>query len=291
VTSLHELTTAAAARLKRAGIAPEEADLDAQLLAALALGWDRTRLLTLWRDPAPANFPAAFERLVIRRERREPISQILGVREFWGLEFEVTRDVLTPRPETEGLIEVFKEHYGASAADGSFSPVIEDIGTGSGCIAVALARELPHARFIALDISQQAIQVARRNARRHGVHDRIAFVQGNAFAAERDVNAIVSNPPYVPLGERGGLPPEVRDYEPAEALLAGEDGLDVIQLLIARASQGLAHSGLLVFECGSGQAPAIREMIARAHWLELLEIRPDLAGIPRIVVAQRVRWP
>lgn len=287
--ALHQLTTAAASRLKAAGISPDEADLDAQLLAARVLGWDRTRLLTSWRDPAPADFADAFEALVTRRERREPVSQILGTREFWGLEFEVTRDVLTPRPETEGIIEILKEHCGTPAPDSSGSPIVEDIGTGSGCIAIALAKELPHARFIALDISGAALEVARRNARRHGVCDRIAFVRGSAV--ETDVDAVVSNPPYIPVSDRDSLPPEVRDHEPAEALFAGREGLDVIEGLITSASRRLCIDGLLVFECGVGQAPAIREMIAGASWLELVEIRPDLAGIPRIVVAQRIRRP
>lgn len=285
--SLHELISAAASRLKAAGITSEEAELDAQLLAARTLGWDRTRLLTSWRDPAPAEFSAALNKLIARRERREPISQILGTREFWGLEFEVTRDVLTPRPETEGIIEVVKEHVGQPDPD-SWYPVIEDVGTGTGCIAVALATELPHVRLIALDTSGAALDVARRNARRHGVADHIAFVRGNVFAMETDVDIIASNPPYVPIGERDSLPPEVRDYEPPDALFAGEDGLDVIRQLIDYASRGLTPSGLLIFECGVDQAFAIREMIARARWLTLVEIRADLAGIPRIVVARRV---
>jgi release factor glutamine methyltransferase len=258
------------------------------LLSARVLGWDRTRLVTSWRDPAPSNFPDAFERLVARREGREPISQILGVREFWGLEFEVTRDVLTPRPETEGIVEVIKEHFGTGALlEGSAIPIIEDVGTGSGCLAIALAKELPRARFIALDVSEPALDVARRNARRHGVSHHIAFVQGNVFATETDVDAIVSNPPYVPTGDRDSLPPEVRVYEPPDALFAGTDGLAVITELITGASRGLSRSGMLVFECGAGQAPAIREMMTRAPWLELVEIRPDLAGIPRIVVATK----
>ena len=288
MTSLHELTTSAAARLKAAGISPDDAHLDAQLLAARVLGWDRTRLVTSWRDPAPPGFSAAFTEIVARRERREPISQILGRREFWGLEFEVTRDVLTPRPETEGIIEAVQEHV--EQPEGQYS-VIEDVGTGSGCIAIALATELPQARLIALDISRTALDVARRNARRHGAAQRIAFVQGNVFASETDVDIIVSNPPYVPIGDRDSLPPEVRDYEPPKALFAGEDGLDVIRQLIDHASHGLSTSGLLVFECGVGQASAIREMIARARWLTLVEIRADLGGIPRIVVARRVREP
>ncbi|HEX7019710.1 MAG TPA: peptide chain release factor N(5)-glutamine methyltransferase [Gemmatimonadaceae bacterium] len=289
--TLHELTTVAASRLKDAGIAPDEADLDAQLLAAEALGWDRTRFITSWRDPAPAPFLPAFGQLIARRERREPISQILGVREFWGLPFEVTRDVLTPRPETEGVIEAAIEHVSRAQARGLIrSPaIIQDVGTGSGCIAVALAKELPEVQLIAVDVSAAALAVARRNARRHGVADRIAFLHRDLSAEEDDVDAIVSNPPYIPTPDRDSLPPEVRDYEPPEALFAGEDGLQVIRLLVASASTDLAEGGLLIFECGVDQAPAIREMIANTTALELVEIRPDLAGIPRTVVARRIR--
>jgi release factor glutamine methyltransferase len=245
------------------------------------LGWDRTRLVTSWRDVAPGDFHAVFDKLVARREGREPISQILGVREFWGLEFEVTRDVLTPRPETEGVIEACLEH--AAGAQ-----LIADVGTGSGCLAVALAKELPTARVVALDISDAALAVARGNARRHGVDDRIRFVHAALSAGLEAVDAIVSNPPYVPVRERESLPPEVRDHEPAHALFGGEDGLDVVRELLTRASRDLAAHGHLVFECGVDQADAIREMIAAANALELLEIRPDLAGIPRTVVARRI---
>ncbi|MBI2222770.1 MAG: peptide chain release factor N(5)-glutamine methyltransferase [Acidobacteria bacterium] len=273
VISLHSLTTAAAARLRDAGIPPEEAELDAQLLAAHVLGWDRTRLIASWRDAAPAGFPGPFARLVGRRERREPISLLLGRREFWGLEFEVTRHVLTPRPETEGIIEAVLTHARDAA-------VVEDVGTGSGCIAIAIAKELPSARFIASDISERALRVARRNAARHGVANRIAFVHADSSAAMHDVDLIVSNPPYIPDGDRKSLPPEVRDYEPPEALFAGPDGLDAIRQLVARVKPGVC----LIFECGAGQERAIRGIIAAAPGLHLVEIRPDLAGIPRIVV-------
>jgi len=279
---MHELTTGAASRLKAAGIAPDEADLDAQLLAARVLGWDRTRFITCWRDPAPSHFPAAFEKLIARRERREPISQILGMREFWRLEFEVTADVLTPRPETEGVVEAVLEHVPGATA-------IEDVGTGSGCIAVALATELPRLRLVAVDVSAAALAVARRNAIRHGVADRIAFVRGHGSTAAGNVDAIVSNPPYIPSGGRDSLPPEMRLYEPVSALFSGGDGLDVIRRLVEDASAGLPAGAFLILECGVDQAPAIREMIARATGLELLEIRPDLAGIPRTVVARRIR--
>ncbi len=282
MTSLHRLTSSAASRLKAAGITAEEADLDAQLLAARALDWDRARLLTSWRDPAPPAFPAAFEALVARRERREPISQILAAREFWGLEYEVTRDVLTPRPESEGIVEAALEHARRARA-------IVDVGTGTGCLAVTLAREFPGATVVAVDISDAALEVARRNAARHGVSVRMTFERANLLDALREpVDLVVSNPPYVPAGDRDDLPPEVRDYEPAQALFAGEDGLDCIRELVARGRDHLRDGGLLIFECGVDQAPAIREMIARAPGLELVEVRPDLAGIPRTVVARRM---
>ncbi len=280
--SLHELTAQAASRLKAAGIATDEAELDAQLLAARALGWDRTRLLTSWRDAPPAGFATAYESLVTRRERREPVSQILGVREFWGLEFEVTRDVLTPRPESEGIIEAALEHARRAR-------MIVDVGTGSGCLAVALAREFPDAQVIAVDSSAPALEVALRNAGRHGVASRIAFERGHLLdSIGNPVDLIVSNPPYVPTAEREQLPPEVRDYEPASALFAGEDGLDCIRELIAGAPHKLRDEGLLVLEGGVDQAAAIREMIAVGRRLELIDIRPDLAGIPRTVVARRI---
>ena len=278
--TLHAHTSRAAARLAAAGIEPSEAQLDAQLLAGRVLGWDRTRLVASWRDAAPPDFPAPFEALIARRARREPISQILGVREFWGLEFEVTRDVLTPRPETEGLVEAVREF----APD---STLIEDAGTGSGCVAIALATELPAARITATDISERALAVARRNAARHGVERRITFVHGDLVAMAGRADVIVSNPPYIPAGQRESLPPEVRDYEPPEALFGGVDGLDVIRALVRTADARGDAATWLVFECGVDQDAAIREMIARAPHLALVAIRPDLAGVPRVVVARR----
>lgn len=267
--------------MKAAGIPAEEAQLDAQLLAAHALGWDRTRLLTAWREPAPSGFGPTFDALVERRCRREPIAQITGVREFWGLEFEVTRDVLTPRPETEGIIEAALEHVRHARA-------IVDVGTGTGCVAIALAREFPDAHVLGLDISYAALAVAARNARRHGVGNRVALERSDMLQAlSSPADLIASNPPYVPAPDRASLPPEVRDFEPAAALFSGDDGLEAIRRLVAEAPERLVRGGLLVFECGVDQGPAIREMIARASGLDLVEIRPDLAGIPRTVVARK----
>ncbi|HSL22154.1 MAG TPA: peptide chain release factor N(5)-glutamine methyltransferase [Vicinamibacterales bacterium] len=282
MTSLHEHTKAAAARLKAAGIPPEEAELDAQLLAARVLGWDRTRLVTSWRDAAPDRFASRFEELVGRRERREPIAQIVGSREFWGLEFEVTREVLTPRPETEGVVEAALAHTRRARA-------IVDVGTGTGCLAVALAREFPDARIIAVDISDAALRVASRNAARHGVAERIELRQSDQLDAVRGpADLIVSNPPYVPDSAAATLPPEVREFEPAAALFAGAEGLDAIARLVADSPARLAADGLLIFECGAGQDAAIRGMIGSAAGLELIDIHPDLSGIPRTVVARKV---
>jgi release factor glutamine methyltransferase len=280
--TLHETTSRAAARLAAAGIPQEEAQLDAQLLAGRVLGWDRTRLISSWRDPVPAGFAASYDALIARRERREPISQILGEREFWGLTFEVTPDVLTPRPETEGIIEAAHAHCGRV-------DLIYDLGTGSGCVAIALALEFPQAKVLASDISAAALAVARRNASRHGVAGRILFLHGSVLPPGNRVDLIVSNPPYIPAGQRDSLPPEVRDFEPPEALFAGPDGLDVIRELIQDAPSRLAAGGWLIFECGVEQDRAIREMIARASDLELVDVRPDLAGVPRVVVSRRRR--
>ena len=254
--------------------------MDAELLACRALGWDRTRLITSWRDEASPRFADTYGTLIERRARREPISQMLGEREFWDLPFIVTRDVLTPRPETEGIVEAVTERCRDPHA-------IVDVGTGSGCLAVTLAREFPGARVTAIDVSPAALAVARRNAARHGVAGRVSFLRASMLDEAPEADLIVSNPPYVPDGDRASLPPEVRDYEPPEALFAGADGLDRIRELIAAAPGRLTSGGWLVFECGVGQDAAIRGIMARTPALGLVDIRPDLAGIPRTVVAQR----
>jgi release factor glutamine methyltransferase len=188
--------------------------------------------------------------------------------------------VLTPRPETEGVIEAVLAH--CTRAD-----LIYDVGTGSGCLAIALALQFPRARVVASDISGAALAVARRNASRHGVAERVLFLHGSALPPGNRVDLIVSNPPYIPAGARDSLPPEVRDFEPVEALFAGADGLDMIRQLVEDAPSRLATGGWLIFECGLDQDRDIREMISRAAALELIDVRPDLAGVPRIIVSRR----
>src|SRR5689334_20124858 len=209
--------------------------------------------------------------------RREPVSQIVGHREFWGLEFEVTRDVLTPRPETELIVQAALDLFRTQPV----SPIV-DIGTGSGCIVTALAVELPDARFIASDASLAALTVARRNAKRHGVADRIAFLHTSLVPPENDVGMIVSNPPYVPRLQRDSLMPEVRDFEPEIALFGGEDGLDVYRALFEQSPGDLNAGGWLIIEVGYDQADEVRALANPRYW-EPGRTYTDLQGVERVL--------
>lgn len=279
-----ELVARARARLLAGGVPAEEAPGDADVLARHALGWDLTRYALDRGRPAPSGFADNYDRLIARRLTREPVSQILGHREFRGLEFEVTRDVLTPRPETELVVQAALDAFPRDAA-----PVIVDIGTGSGCVAVALAKEFPRAMLIASDISLAALAVARRNAARHGVSRRIAFLHTQALAPETDVDLIVSNPPYIARADAAALPPEVRDYEPHVALFGGDDGLEVYRGLFAqnRTSLSADRRGRLIVEVGYDQAAAV-EAVARERGWRLERRHRDLQGIERVLTFQRV---
>lgn len=272
----------AAARraLEAAGIPPSEASLDADLLARHVLGWDRAALVARRRDAAPTDFAAAFDALVVRRAAREPAAYILGEREFWGLPFEVTRDVLIPRPETELIVEEALVAFGG----GPPPATVIDVCTGSGCLAVTLAREFGGADVVATDISEAALDVARRNAQRHLVAGRIAFRAADLFdGINTRADLIVSNPPYVGRRDEPALAPEVRDHEPHVALFAGDDGLDVYRRLLPLAQQRLTRNGKLVIEVGQHQAAPIEE-IAEAARLRLDHTRQDLQGITRTMV-------
>lgn len=280
---------AARARLVAAGIEPNESALDAELLAREVLGWDRARFLAHETDAPPPSFAEAFAALVARRERREPISGILGRREFWGLDFDVTPDVLAPRPETEIIVEEALARLPRRDAGTGHAPAdlrLADVGTGSGCLAVCLAIAREDARVIATDVSAGAAQVARRNAERHGVADRIDIrVASLLEGVAAPLDLIVSNPPYVPTSDIQGLPPEVRDHEPRSALDGGPDGLDLVRALMAQAAVTLSPAGFLIVEFGVGQEAGVREAARRAG-LEVLVIRKDLQGIPRTIVAR-----
>jgi release factor glutamine methyltransferase len=274
---------AARERLAAAGIASDEAGLDAVLLARHVLGWDAATWIARETDPAPPGFVERYRELVARRTRREPMGYLLGRVEFWGLELEVSPAVLIPRPESEIIVEA-----ALGAARGLAAPLIVDVGTGSGCLAVALASALPAARILAIDVSAPALAVARRNAARHGVARRIAFVRGDLLGPLRgEADLIVSNPPYVPRTERHNLQPEVRAYEPPEALFAGDDGLAVIRRLVAGAETHLRPGGWLIFELGIGQQPAVRALLEQSGRWHSIDIRPDLQGIPRTAMARR----
>jgi release factor glutamine methyltransferase len=283
--TIHARVAKGRERLRHAGIGPEEADLDARLLAQKLLGWDAARFFTSANEPEPDDFAALYERLVARREGREPLAYITGRQEFWGLEFEVSPAVLIPRPETELIVEVALARF----PDRHASLEVADVCTGSGCLAVALAHERPGARVVAADVSADALRTARRNADRHGVADRVELVQADVFDGTEDgaADLIVSNPPYVPEGDRVTLQPEVRDHEPPIALFAGEDGLAVIRRLVEQSTGRLKTGGLLIFEFGLGQADAVRALISQRPGLTMLDVKQDLQGIPRTAVACR----
>jgi release factor glutamine methyltransferase len=280
MATLDERLRAARLTFIDAGIEPPEATLDAELLARELLGWDRAALLTRRRDPVPDGFDREFDARVGRRAGREPVAYILGHQAFWDLDFEVTSDVLIPRPETEILVEAAIHEFGGRDRRGA----IVDVGTGSGCIAVALALELPQAHITAIDVSRPALDVARRNAARHGAADRITFVNADLLeGAGRPVDLIVSNPPYV--SRTDALPPEVGRHEPAVALYADDEGREVLRRLMAAAPAHLASGGALIVEFGFGQESAMRTMAAAEGWE--IEIRPDLQSIPRVAVLRR----
>ncbi|MQA28906.1 MAG: peptide chain release factor N(5)-glutamine methyltransferase [Luteitalea sp.] len=274
---------AARARLERAGLTPDEAALDARLLAQHVLGWDAARFFTAETEPAPDHFVERYAPLVDRRLEREPLPYITGTREFWDLTFEVSPAVLIPRPETELLVEVALERWPPAA------PLrVADVCTGSGCVAVALARERPGSVILATDLSADALEIARRNAARHHVGEQVRFLRTDLLeGAPGPFDLIVSNPPYVPEGDRFSLQREVIDYEPALALFAGEDGLDAIVRLTDQAVSRLTPDGLLAFEFGAGQEPRIQELMARTDRLRLVEVKNDLQGIPRTAVVIR----
>lgn len=284
--SLHDRIAEARHRFERAGIAADEAAIDAEVLARHVLGWDRAQLITRGHEPAPADFDERFAPLVARRVEREPVAQIVGHREFWNLEIEVTRDVLVPRPETELIVETAIELAALKGCTTPWNRII-DVGTGSGCLAIALAVEFPDAVVTAADISPAALQVAHRNAQRHGVQDRVTFVESDVLSAVSGrADLIVSNPPYCRNGDAPSLQPEVRVYEPLRALLAGADGLDVVRALFAAAADHLAPDGRLIVEFGFGQDADVVRLAQDAGW-HVHAVKADLQQIPRVIVLGR----
>lgn len=267
-------------RLAEAGV--PDAALEARILLEAASGVPRSRLFAEPHLRIPAEAARRFRDMVERRAAREPLAYILGYREFYGLDFEVGPEVLVPRPESELVVERALAHLG----DPGRPLRLLDVGTGSGCLLVTLLVHLPAAFGVGTDLSFPALRIARRNARRHGVAGRAGFVCCHwAEALRGPFDLVVSNPPYVASHEMRILPPEVR-HEPRHALEAGPEGLDAYRAILADLPRILASDGLAVLEVGRGQSGAVLG-IARAHGLAAVEVRPDLAGIPRVVVLRR----
>jgi release factor glutamine methyltransferase len=271
---------AAAARLRAAGIA--EAVLDAELLLRHVLGWDRAILLTRGGEELPPHDEARYRDLVAARVSRRPLQHLTGTQAFWRHEFVVTPDVLVPRPETEVLVETAL----ALVPSGATARMI-DVGTGSGCIALSLAAERAEWTVVAVDLSTAALAVARTNADRLGLRDRVRFVRGDlldAFAGAFDL--VVSNPPYVTEEEWRDLPPEVRDHDPRLALVPREGVPALYARLFAGAARVLRPRGAIAVEIGAGQAAAVTAAAERSGFEGIRAVR-DLADIPRVIVATR----
>lgn len=278
-TTLADLARKAAERL-RPRLSPEHnAALDAEVLARHVLRWDRARWLADSRAEAPPGFAAAFDPLVERRASGEPVAYIVGKREFWGLDFEVSPAVLIPRPETELLVE-----EALKAIDAGGAARVADACTGSGCVAVALAHARPSLAVIATDISEPALHVAARNAERHEVADRVEFRLASGLEGVGDVDLVVANPPYISRAEAPTLMKDVVDYEPHSALFAEGDGLDVIRALLADVA-ARTPAPPFMFEFGGNEA-SIRAAVEQAG-LRLVRVVRDLAGIPRVAVVER----
>jgi release factor glutamine methyltransferase len=261
--------------------------LTADILLGFVLGWDRVRVLSHPEHPVREEVWAGFQDMVCRRARGEPIQYLTGTREFYGLVFRVTPDVLIPRPETELMVEKAVDLIRSSQ-----NPQVRflDVGTGSGCIAVSVAREIPSSIGWAVDLSKAALLIARDNAMRNGVAGRILMVQSDllkCFPGKPLFDFILCNPPYIPLEECDSLPAEVRDHEPHRALFAGESGLEVYGRLIPQASTRLASGGYLLLEVGAGQDERVGQLVEEAGLCLEMTVE-DLRGIPRCIVGRKL---
>jgi release factor glutamine methyltransferase len=275
--------------------------LAAELLLVHVLRRDRAWLYAHPEEPLNSQKLDTFFSLITRRADGEPTQHLTGKQEFWSLEFEVTPDVLIPRPETEHVIEVALDRLalrelrtGRPQKTNGEGFLIADIGTGSGCLAIALAKELPAATIYATDISPAALAVARRNASRHAVEKHIHFLEADLSrsptgdaAKESTFDLIVSNPPYIPRRDANTLAREVRDHEPAIALYGGEEGYELYAGLIALARRQLKPGGIFVAELGHDSLPAVQPLLDAGQWTAV-GVSNDLAGIPRVIAAERL---
>jgi release factor glutamine methyltransferase len=285
------------ARLRDATVASHT--LAAELLLLHVAGRDRTWLYAHPEDEISAEQEQRFLSLVARRAAGEPTQYLTGKQEFWGLVFEVTRDVLIPRPETEHVIEVALDRLAVREIRAGRKQTlsgeglrIADVGTGSGCIAISLAKDLPGAKFVATDISPEALKVAQRNAERHSFADRIEFVHTNLLESvtnattESRFDLIASNPPYISRREGPTLQREVRDHEPEVALYGGEEGYEIYAALVTQSAAHLVSGGIAVFELGHDSLPAVQPLFETPEWTHV-GVTTDLAGIPRVIAAER----
>ena len=302
ITSHQSLLTAlrdGIAQLEREHV--PSAPLAAELLLMHSLGRDRAWIYAHPEAELEAATREQYFSLIARRASGVPTQHLTGHQEFWGMDFEVTPDVLIPRPETEHVIEVALERLGVGSEAGSPRRKeefrIADVGTGSGCIAIALALELPAAQIIATDISAAALEVARRNASRHAVASRITFIECNLVDflfhesrvtshESRPLDLIASNPPYIGRQEAATLPREVREHEPAIALFGGQTGTEIYAPLIAQTATLLKPGGILVLELGHDSAEHVSRLLNAPEWSSVA-LTNDLAGISRVASARR----
>lgn len=278
--TLVSLWTSARRRLEAAGV--DSPVLDARLLLEAGAGVSRLDIVTDPRRAVTAEQAAAVDALVLRREAREPIGHILGKKAFWTLDLKVGPDVLSPRPETELLVEVAMETLAKDQ-----SALVLDLGVGSGAILLAVLSERPLARGVGVDASEAALAIARHNAELHGLTDRVTLQRGDwAEGLEGPFDLILSNPPYIPSADIAGLEPEVAKHEPRLALDGGADGLDPYRRIVAALPRLLSPEGTFAFEVGIGQATAVQALAEAAGFVTATP-RLDLSGIARVVSGRR----
>lgn len=286
--TVREVLREAIVFLSRAGV--ESARIDAEVLLCSALQASREEIYLDFDRPLGAESRKLVRELLQRRARREPVAYIIGKKEFWSLDFLVSRNVLVPRPETELLVELALKL--ATEVKGTDLVRILDLGTGSGAIAVSLARELKDAEIWASDISSGALKIARVNASRHGVEERIRFVHGDAFEPVQSQGAffdlVLSNPPYVRRSEIQDLPPEVREWEPRQALDGGEDGLESIRRIVQEGHLYAADGAFVALEIGADLARGVAALFAGVGSYSEISIHRDLAGKDRVVAARKL---
>lgn len=295
IVTVIEVIKKSAEFLAKKGV--ESPRLDSELIVANVLGIQRLQLYLNFDKIIPPEKAEVIKEMLIKRGKRIPLQHILGSVGFYAVNIKIDRRALIPRPETELLVE-----NAVLLLKGIESPSVLDFGTGSGCIGIAIAKHIPDAKITAIDISKDALELARENARINNVDDRIEFVQGDGFSVfslkeELVLNkfkpktatvfdAIVSNPPYIPTEEIARLQPEVRDYDPLIALDGGKDGLDVIRILARETGSFLKQNGFLAIEIGAGQIENVLKTMEQNHW-KIESVIKDYNRIDRIVIARK----